>query len=98
VCSPSTREECWRRKGSPELERSHWSRGRRQSRRRIHVTDPITPYSSTTETPRWCPIAPEVHSFAGKARRKVRRNLVDAEVRRRFVGSRVIETRRGWRR
>jgi hypothetical protein len=28
---------------------------------------------------------------------KVRRNLVDAKVRRGFVGARVIETERGWR-
>jgi hypothetical protein len=35
-----------------------------------------------------------VHGFA----RKARRNLVDAKVRRRFVGVRVIETEQGWRR
>jgi hypothetical protein len=35
-----------------------------------------------------------VHGFAGKARR----NLVDVKVRRGFVGARVIETERDWRR
>jgi hypothetical protein len=39
-----------------------------------------------------------VHGFTGKARRKVRRNLVDAKVWRGFVGARVIKTERGWRR
>jgi hypothetical protein len=38
-----------------------------------------------------------VQSFTGKARRKVRQNLVDAKVRRGFVGARVIETERGWK-
>jgi hypothetical protein len=94
VCSPSSREERWRRKNLPELERSHRSRRRRRSR----VTDPITVYSSTRGTPRWCPFASELHGFAGKARRKVGRNLVDAKVRRQFVGARVIQTERGWRR
>jgi hypothetical protein len=58
------------------LERSRWrlgktrrSWGRRRSRRRIRVTDPITVLSSTRGTPRWCPFASELHSFAGKARR-----------------------------
>jgi hypothetical protein len=42
VCSPSAKDQQWRRKGSPELERSHRSRGRQRSRRRIRVIDPIT--------------------------------------------------------
>jgi hypothetical protein len=49
VCSPSVKDERRRRKSSPELERSRRrsgktrrSWGRRQSRRRIRVTDPIT--------------------------------------------------------
>jgi hypothetical protein len=46
------------------------------------------------ETPGWCPFALEVHGLAGKARR----NLVDAKVRRGFLGARVIETEGGWRR
>jgi hypothetical protein len=41
-----------------------------------------------------------VHGFARKARRKsspeVHRNLVDAKVRRWFMGARVIEMERGW--
>jgi hypothetical protein len=44
----------------------------------------------------WCPFSQEVHSFAGKARQKVRWNLVDAKVRRWFMGARVIEMERGW--
>jgi hypothetical protein len=39
-----------------------------------------------------------VHDFAGKSSPEVRRNLEDAKVRRGFVGARVIETERGWRR
>jgi hypothetical protein len=35
---------------------------------------------------------------SARLRRKVHRNLVDAKVRRQFVGARVIETERGWRR
>jgi hypothetical protein len=47
-------------------------------------------------TARRCPFASELHGFVGKARQKVRRNLVDAKVRRGFVGARVIGTERGW--
>jgi hypothetical protein len=36
--------------------------------------------------------------FRRKSSPKVRRNLVDAKVRRWFMGARVIETERGWRR
>jgi hypothetical protein len=36
--------------------------------------------------------------FRRKSSPGVRRNLVDAKVRRGFVGARVIETERGWRR
>jgi hypothetical protein len=36
--------------------------------------------------------------FRRKSSPEVRRNLVDAKVRRGFVGARVIETERGWRR
>jgi hypothetical protein len=36
--------------------------------------------------------------FRRKSSLEVRRNLVDAKVRRGFVGARVIETERGWRR
>jgi hypothetical protein len=36
--------------------------------------------------------------FRPKSSPAVRRNLVDAKVRRGFVGARVIETERGWRR
>jgi hypothetical protein len=86
------RQNIRRWKSSPELGRSRRSRGRRRSRCRISVTDPIMVYNSMRETPGWCPFAQKVHSFAEKAHRKVRRNLADAKVRRRFVGARVIET------
>jgi hypothetical protein len=36
--------------------------------------------------------------FRQKSSPEVRRNLVNAKVRRGFVGARVIETERGWRR
>jgi hypothetical protein len=36
--------------------------------------------------------------FRRKSSPEVRRNLVDAKVRRGFVGARLIETERGWRR
>jgi hypothetical protein len=36
--------------------------------------------------------------FRWKSSPEVRRNLIDAKVRRGFVGARVIETERGWRR
>jgi hypothetical protein len=36
--------------------------------------------------------------FRQKSSAEVRRNLVDAKVRRGFVGARVIEMERGWRR
>jgi hypothetical protein len=36
--------------------------------------------------------------FRRKSSLEVRRNLADAKVRRGFVGARVIETERGWRR
>jgi hypothetical protein len=39
-----------------------------------------------------------VHGFTGKARGKVRQNLVDAKVRRGFLGATAIETERAWRR
>jgi hypothetical protein len=70
VCSPSAKDERHRWKSSPELRRSRRSWGRRQSRRRIRMTEHITVQSSTRETPGWCPSAPEVHGFAGKARWK----------------------------
>jgi hypothetical protein len=37
-----------------------------------------------------------VHGFTGKARRRFA-GIVDAKVRRGFVGARVIEMERGWR-
>jgi hypothetical protein len=41
-------------------------------------------------------ICTESARFRWKSSPKVRRNLVDAKVRRGFVGARVIETERGW--
>jgi hypothetical protein len=40
----------------------------------------------------------ESERFRQKSSPEIRRNLVDAKVRRGFVGARVIETERGWRR
>jgi hypothetical protein len=42
-------------------------------------------------------ICTESARFHRKSSPEVRRNLVDAKVRREFVGARVIEMERGWR-
>jgi hypothetical protein len=70
-----------RRMSSSEL-------GKMSNRCRNRAIHHTTALSSTRETPERCSFAPEVHGFAGKAHR----NLVDAKVRRGFVGARVIET------
>jgi hypothetical protein len=44
------------------------------------------------------PLKLGVTQFHRKSSPEVRRNLVDTKVRRGFVGARVIETERGWRR
>jgi hypothetical protein len=74
---------------SPELGKTTQSTS--DSRDRAHHSIELA-----REPPGWCPFAPEVHGFAGKARRKFAGILVDAKVRREFVGARVIETERGW--
>jgi hypothetical protein len=47
--------------------------------------------------PRVMSICTESARFHRKSSPEVRRNLVDAKVRRGFVGARVIEMERGWR-
>jgi hypothetical protein len=70
VCSASAKDERRRWKSSSELRRSRRSWGRWRSRHRNWAIHHTTTLSSTRETPGWCPFAPEVHGFAGKARRK----------------------------
>jgi hypothetical protein len=99
VCSPSASEERWRRKGSPELERSR----RCYSLELGKMTEPTSESSNPPDHGvdldeinftgvSVCTGSARFRTFAGKARRKVRRNLVDAKVRRGFLGARVIET------
>jgi hypothetical protein len=98
VCSPSAKDERRRRKSSPELERSSPELGkmteatmdsRDWAHHGVELDEGISRVVSTcTGSAR----------FRRKSSPEARWNLVDAKVRRGFVGARVIETERGWRR
>jgi hypothetical protein len=102
VCSPSASEERWRRKGSPELERSRrryspelgkMTESTSDSRDRPHHGVELDDGNFTVVS-----ICTGSARFRRKSSPEVHRNLVDAKVRRGFVGARVIDTERGWRR
>jgi hypothetical protein len=91
VCSPSAKDERWRRKSSLELERTMESTS--DSRDRPHHGVELGEGNSKVVS-----ICTGSARFRRKSSPEVRRNLVDAKVRRGFVGARVIETGWGWRR
>jgi hypothetical protein len=98
VCSPSAKDERRRRKSSPELERSSPELGKMteatpDSRDLAHHDVELDEGNSRVVFT--CTGSAQ---FRQKSSPEVRRNLVDAKVRRRFVGVRVIEMEQVWRR
>jgi hypothetical protein len=98
VCSPSAKDERQRWKSSPELERSSPELGKMtesmsDSRDRAHHDVELDEANSKVVS-----TCTGSARFRRKSSPEVRRNLVDAKVRRGFVRARVIETERGWQR
>jgi hypothetical protein len=96
VCSPSASEERWRRKGSLELERSRRCYSPELGKMTESTSDSCDRPHHDVEldegNSRVVSICTGSAQFHRKSSPEVRRNLVDAKVRRGFVGARVIET------
>jgi hypothetical protein len=98
VCSPSAKDERWLRKSSPELGKNSPELGKTteatsDSRDWAHHDVELDEGNSRVVST--CTRSARFHR---KSSPEVHRNLVDAKVRRGFVGARVIETEWGWRR
>jgi hypothetical protein len=90
VCSPSAKDEWWRRKSSTEL--GKMTEATSDSRDWAHHC--VEPDEGNSRVVSICTRSAR---FRRKSSPEVRRNLAYTEVRRGFVGVRVIETGWGWR-
>jgi hypothetical protein len=98
VCSPSAKDERRRRKSLPELERSSPELGKMTEATSDSRNPPHHGVELDEENSRVVSICTESARFRRKISSEVRQNLVDANVRRGFLGAWVIETERGWQR